>query len=96
MAANATKTFWGFIWWLKHNPFKSIDAMNEDDLDAMSRDFQLENVATITTTDIALNAAYTGITWPKEDAVAGSGVTAVKNTASCEQSQYPDQHDSGG
>lgn len=93
-AATATVTYWSFLWWIKHNPFKSIDAMNEDDLDAMAAAFQAENVETITETDPG--GTYTDITWPKTDTAAGSGVTAVQNTASCEQSHYPEQHKSGG
>lgn len=92
-ASTATQSFWSFLWWIKHNPFKSIDAMNEDDLDAMSAAFQVENIETITTTDAA---DYGTITWPKTDIAAPGGVAAVQDTASCEQSHYPEQHRSGG
>jgi len=95
MAVSADITLWSFLWWLKHNPFKSIEAMTEDDLDAMVLAFTTENATAgpLNTTD---PGTYTGLTFPKLDTAAGSGVTAAQTTAACEQSFYPEQHRSGG
>lgn len=95
MAVTADIELWAFIWWLKHNPFKSIEAMNEDDLDAMVTAFVTENATAgpFTTTD---HGTYTGVTFPKTDTAAGSGVTAAQTVAACDQSHYPEQHKSGG
>ena len=92
-AGSATATFWSFLWWIKHSPFKSIEAMTEDDLDAMSAAFQTENPDSVTTADAGV---YTNMTFPKTDTAAGSGVTAAQTVAACEQSHYPEQHKSGG
>lgn len=95
MAVTADIELWAFLWWLKHNPYKSIDAMNEDDLDAMVLAFMTENETggPFTLTD---HGTYTGVTFPKTDTAAGSGITAAQTTVACEQSHYPEQHKSGG
>ena len=95
MAVTADIELWAFLWWLKHNPLKSIEAMNTDDLDAMVLAFVTENATAgpFTTTD---HGTYTGVTFPKKATAAGSGITAAQTTIACEQSIYPEQHHSGG
>jgi len=44
MASTASKVFWGFIFYVKHNPHKSMDAMTEDDFDEMVKQFAAVNV----------------------------------------------------
>ncbi len=44
MASTASKAFWGFIFYVKHNPFKSIDNMTENDFDEMVRQYAAVNV----------------------------------------------------
>ena len=44
MAATADKIFWSFIFYVKHNPHKSIDNMTENDFDAMVKQFAAVNV----------------------------------------------------
>ena len=44
MASTADKVFWGFIFYVKNNPFKSIDNMTENDFDAMVKQFAAVNV----------------------------------------------------
>lgn len=96
MAATADQTLWGFRYWLKRNPFKSIEAMNEDDFDAAFNAFVAVNVtqATLSTTD---PGSYGDLDWPKKGtttrwAADGAGVAAAQTDASCEQSSYPEQH----
>ena len=94
MATTTNQTLWGFLWWLKHNRFKSIEAMNTDDLDAMILAWTTENAAecTVTTAD---PAAYGDSTFPKENTAAGSGIAAAQTQAACDQSFYPEQHHAG-
>ena len=90
MAATTDQAFWGFIWWLKHNPHKSIDAMTEDDLDNMVDAFVTvnETLCTFSTSD---PAAYGTLEYPQAGGLSdGSGVTAAQTTAVCDQSHYPD------
>lgn len=44
MAATADQTLWGFIMYVKNNPYKSIDNMTENDFDAMVKQFVAVNV----------------------------------------------------
>ncbi len=50
MAATADKIFWSFIMYVKNNPHKSIDNMNENDFDAMVKEFAAVNVTSGTLT----------------------------------------------
>ncbi len=95
MAVTADIELWAFLWWLKHNRFKTIEAMNEQDLDAMVLAFVTENEAAgpFTLTD---HGTYTGVTFPKTDTAAASGITAAQTQAACDQSHYPEQGKSGG
>lgn len=43
MASSIDKMFWAFIFYVKHNPFKSIDNMTENDFDAMVSAFSAVN-----------------------------------------------------
>ena len=43
MAATADQTLWAFIMYVKNNPFKSMDAMTENDFDAMVKQFVAVN-----------------------------------------------------
>lgn len=54
MAATVDQTLWAFIMYVKNNPFKSMDAMTEQDFDAMVKQFMLVNA---TQADDALTAA---------------------------------------
>jgi hypothetical protein len=96
MAATADQTFWGFVYWIKHNPYKSIEAMTELDFDEAVKQFAAVNVTagTLSTSD---PGSYGTLDWPKKGtttryATDGNGVAAVQTVASCEQSLYPEQH----
>jgi len=82
MAANADKTFWAFVWYVKNNRFKTVEAMTEDDFDAMAAGYALENSDEITTPDAG---TYTDIEYP-------GAVTAAKTRAACDQADYPEGH----
>jgi len=61
MAMSANKTFWGFLFWLKHNPYKSIEAMTWPDLHEMAKQFAAVNATAQTLTAAAdINGANEG------------------------------------
>ncbi len=43
MAVAADKVFWGFLFYVKHNPYKSIEDMTWPDLHAMATAFAKDN-----------------------------------------------------
>ncbi len=43
MAVAADKIFWGFLFYVKHNPHKTIEAMTWEDLHAMATSFAKDN-----------------------------------------------------
>ena len=98
-AATADQTLDGFIYYLKHNPFKSIEAgMTHADLDAMVAAYVKVNAS-----DASLSAADPasyGATqdYPKRDTTGtgrgdGVGVSCTTpTTAITDQSYYPEQH----
>lgn len=97
-AASANQTLHGFIYWLKHNPYKSVEAgFTHADLDAMVAAYVAVNTtdATLTADPLSYGATQD---FPKKGtttryATDGSGVSATTpTTAICEQSLYPDQH----
>lgn len=97
MATTANEALWGFVWWIRHNRYKSVEAMNEDDLLAMATAFGAENTAgsdgTLTAAD---PGSYGTCGFPKESTAAGSGIAAAQTQAACDQSFYPEQHRAGG
>jgi len=95
MAADTDQTFWGFLWWIKHNRHKSIEAMTEDDLDAMVLAFVTvnETLCTFSTKD---PLAYGTLEYPQKGGLSNTnGMTAAATQAACDQSHYPDTHYSG-
>ena len=98
-AASADQTLYGFIYYLKRNPFKSIEAgMTHADLDAMVKAY-----VTVNATDATLSAADPlsyGATqdFPKRDSTGagwadGAGVSATTPTSLItDQAHYPEQH----
>lgn len=98
-AATADQTLYGFLYWLKRNPFKSVEAgFTHADLDAMVAQYIAVNA-----TDATLSAADPlsyGATqdFPKYAAAGagvadGAGVSATTPTqAVCDQAMYPDRH----
>ena len=94
-AATADQTLYGFIYWLKRNPFKSVEAgFTHDDLDAMVKAY-----VTVNASDASLSSSDPlsyGATqdYPKAGGLDdGNGVSCTTPTnAICEQSHYPDEH----
>jgi len=43
MAVDADEMFWGFLFWVKHNPYKSVEEMTWEDLHDMAAAFAVEN-----------------------------------------------------
>jgi hypothetical protein len=50
MAMSSDKTLWGFLFWLKNNPYKSIEAMTWPDLYEAAAQFIAVNVTAQTLT----------------------------------------------
>lgn len=50
MAVAADKVFWGFLFWIKHNPYKSIESMGWEDLHEMAKQFAAVNATSGTLT----------------------------------------------
>jgi hypothetical protein len=50
MAVNADETFWGFLFWIKHNPYMSIEEMTWPDLHEMAKQFAAVNATACTLT----------------------------------------------
>lgn len=82
MAASADCIFWGFCWYVRHNPYKTFSGMTEDDFVNMAELFAAENSTELTATD---PGTYTDVEWP-------GTITAAQDTASCDQANYPEKH----
>jgi hypothetical protein len=100
--ATADQTLYGFIYWLKRNPFKSIEAgFTFADLDEMVKQYCAVNAtdASLSSTDPLSYGDTQDI--PKKGsstryAADGTGVSfTTPSDAVCNQSLYPDQHLSG-
>lgn len=98
-AATADQTLYGFIYWLKRNPFKSIEAgFTHADLDNMVAAYVKVNAtdATLSSSDpLSYGATQDFPTRGKAGAglADGAGVSATTPTSLItDQSQYPDSH----
>jgi hypothetical protein len=98
-AATADQTLYGFIYWLKHNPFKSPEAgFTFDDLDEMVKQYCAVNAsdASLSSSDplsYGLTQDYPLKGSTTRYATDGNGVSCTTPTAAiCNQSLYPDQH----
>ena len=61
MAVAANKIFWGFLFYVKHNPYKSVEEMTWPDLHAMAKAFAKDNATSGTLTAAAdINGANEG------------------------------------
>lgn len=100
-SATANQTLHGFIYYLKHNPFKSIEAgMTHADLDAMRDAYITVNTSDATLTADPLSYGATQ-DFPKRDATGaaqadGAGVSCTTpTTLITDQAHYPEQHYGG-
>lgn len=82
MATNTDAVFWAFVYYVKNNRFKTVDAMSEDDFDAMALGYARENSDEITVPD---SGTFTNIEYP-------GGITAAKTRLACDRSDYPEGH----
>lgn len=84
--ANADMTFHAFVWYVKHNRYKSMDNMTEDDFDNMVEGYARENSAEITWPDSrSAGSTFTDIDWP-------GAIIAKKDTLTTDQADYPEGH----
>ena len=96
MVVAADKVFWGFLFWIKHNPYKTIEAMKSDDLYEMAKQFAAVNVTsaglTVATDKESANQGFgvvdfsTDVDFPKYAAATryatnGNGVDASTTVA---------------
>ena len=100
MASTANQTIWGFRFYLLHNPYKSIEAMNADDFDNMFQAFMAVNVTDINTGTVADPLEYGTIEFPKyaaatrwaaDNAGVATGATEAANLTAVKQALYPEQ-----
>ena len=97
-AATANQTLHGFIYWLKHNPVKSVEAgFTHDDLDAMVAAYVTLNTtdATLTADPLSYGDAQDipGKSNDGSQLADGAGILFETPTqALCDQSKYPDTH----
>ena len=103
-APSANETFWGFVWYVTHNPTKTFGGMTQDDFLAMADVYQKVNTDAITdaltkTTGggwVIPAGAYTDAEYPSTLATvvaAASSLTATNTTAVTDQAHYPDRHE---
>jgi len=99
--ATANQTLHGFVYYLKHNPFKSIEAgFTHADLDAMLTAYIAVNASDATLTADPLSYGATQ-DFPKRDTTGagradGAGVSCTTpSTTVTDQAYYPDQHYGG-
>ena len=100
MAATADETLWGFRVYLKNNPLKSIEAMNEDDFDAMFDAFVAVNVtaSTLNTSDphdygtLDFPAYAVATRWAADGTGIDTGATEAENVTAVKQAMYPETH----
>ena len=96
-AATANETLHGFIYWLKRNPYKSVEAgFTHADLDAMVAAYVAVNAtdATLTADPLSYGATqdYPKYAAATRYATDGAGVSATTPSDTiCAQSLYPDQ-----
>jgi hypothetical protein len=87
MAGTANHTFWGFVRYLKGNPFKDSDGMTNDDIDDMAEMFAVQNSDEIT--DATDPGTYTSIEYPTID---GTGVAIDTTENTLHRANWPERH----
>jgi len=102
-APDANKTFWGFVWYVIHNPYKSVEAMGKQDFLDMAEMYAVENEDAITDyvvsgkksiSQVAFEAnsgVFTDVEWPGGTAATGM-VTAGVDSVSIQSANYPEKH----
>ena len=96
MAATTNETFWGFLYWLRNNPHKSIETMTEKDLDAVVLAFVTVN-ETLCGFSLTDPADYGTLEYPQKGGLDdGNGIRAAQTQAIINQSHYPGTLYSGG
>lgn len=96
-AATADQTLWGFVYWLKRNPHKSIETgMTWDDFDNMVNMYVTTNAtdATLSSSDPLSYGATQD--WPTRGSTGrgdGTGVSCTTPTSAvADQAVYPEDH----
>jgi len=100
--ATTREGFWAFIFYIKHNPHRSIEEMTEADLDAMIVQFAAVNASNwiIATDPLDYgNADFPAkgtapVLWATDTNGIDTGTTVATNTAACARAQYPQTHQS--
>lgn len=102
MATSAVETLYAFVYWLKRNPVKSVEAgFTHDDLDNMLDAFCTVNATAgdtlVTTANDPLSyGADTDVPGKSNDGSQLADAAGISFTtpsqAICDQSKYPDTH----
>ena len=98
--AAAGHAFWGFVWYITHNPHKEIGDMTMDDIDNMADLYYVNNATAIgqakAYTDIHETntaAAFTGAYYPDLPRSGdAAGIAATTSPAAIDQAEYPETH----
>ena len=98
--AAAGHAFWGFVWYITHNPHKEIGDMTMDDIDNMAELYYVNNTSAIgqakAYSDIHETntaAAFTGAYYPDLPRSGdAAGIAATTSPAAIDQAEYPETH----
>ena len=99
MATTTREAFWGFIFWITHNPHKSFESMTTDDLLEHAKQYAAVNAGETSILTDPLD--YGDADFPKRGSTTryasdGTGIATgtdlATNLAAAEQSLYPEEH----
>ena len=98
--ADAGMAFWGFVWYITHNPHKPMGSMTIGDIDDMADLYYVHNATDIGETktygDIYETNTATAFTNAFYPDLAGSGdaagIAATTSPAAIAQARYPETH----
>jgi len=99
MASDAGMAYWGFVWYITHNPFKPVNGMTIEDIDKMADLYYASNATIINqakpyTSIYETNtaAAFTNADFPDKDGGDGTGIAATTAPAAINQAVFPETH----
>lgn len=99
MATTKSEIFWGFLFWIRHNPYKSFESMTEDELLEHAKQYAAVNATEASLSTDPLN--YGDAEFPKRGTTTRyatdtngieTGTDLATNIAAAEQSLYPEEH----
>lgn len=92
MASDGGMAFWAFVHYIENNPNKAAGGMTNDDIEDMALLFYASNLSIINQTRPAVGAAFTNADYPDKDGGDGTGIAAVRDSATIDQAYFPETH----